>query len=140
MTSNAPLAHSSKGLNIGLWIAQVVLAAMYLMAGVMKSTTPIEQLHATMPWTNLLPELMIRFIGISEFVGALGLLLPALLRIKPTLTPLAALGLTIIQGLAFALHFSQGEMNVLGVNIVFAALSTFIWWGRSKRAIIYPKS
>jgi len=75
----------SKALHISLWIAQVILAAMFLMAGVMKSTQPIEQLGASMSWVNDFSAGMVRFIGISELLGGIGLLLPALLRIKLSL-------------------------------------------------------
>lgn len=75
----------SKALHISLWIAQVILAAMFLMAGVMKSTQPIEQLGASMSWVNDFSAGMVGFIGISELLGGIGLLLPALLRIKLSL-------------------------------------------------------
>ncbi len=79
---------NNKTLNIALWVAQVLLAAMFLMAGIMKATQPIEELSQSMTWVNDFSAGMVRFIGISELLGGIGLLLPALLRIKPIFTPL----------------------------------------------------
>ena len=75
-----------------LWIVQGLLAALFLFAGVMKLVLPLDQL----PGPVELPGWFLRFIGVVEVLGALGLILPALLRIRPGLTPLAAAGLVII--------------------------------------------
>ncbi len=72
-----------------LWIVQVLLAAMFLFAGSMKLVMPIEMLADQTP----LPGLFIRFIGVAETLGALGLILPGLLRLRPRLTVLAAIEL-----------------------------------------------
>ena len=72
-----------------LWVVQVLLAALFLFAGVMKLVMPLDQLAGPVE----LPGAFIRFIGVVEALGALGLILPALLRIRPGLTPLAAVGL-----------------------------------------------
>ena len=79
---------------------------------------------------------MVRFIGISEFLGAIGLILPAATKIKPSLTPLAALGLLTIMILAMAFHLSRGEVQATPVNIVLGGLAAFVAWGRTKRAAI----
>jgi uncharacterized membrane protein YphA (DoxX/SURF4 family) len=129
----------SKALNISLWIAQALLAAMFLMAGIMKSIQSIEQLAASLPWVSQVPSALVRFIGISEFLGGAGLILPSLLRIKPVLTPLAALGIFAIMVLAFALHVFQGEYEVLGINVIIGAIALFIAWGRYKKAPIAAK-
>src|SRR5688572_4600183 len=102
MTSAAaPIAtRRSPALNISLWVAQVILAAMFAMAGVMKLTQPIETLALTVPWSADVPLALVRFIGASELAAAIGLLLPSLTRIKPWLTPLAAAGLATIMLLA----------------------------------------
>lgn len=75
-----------------LWAVQVLLALLFLFAGGMKLILPIEELTADVP----LPGLFVRFIGVAEVLGALGLVLPGLLRIRPELTPLAAAGLLVI--------------------------------------------
>ena len=79
-------------MNVVLWIIQVLLALLFLFAGGMKLILPIEEMTKQMP----MPGLFLRFIGVCEVLGALGLILPGLLRIRPGLTPLAAAGLVII--------------------------------------------
>src|SRR6266536_4128532 len=75
-----------------LWIVQGLLALAFLFAGGMKLILPIEEMTKQTP----LPGLFLRFIGVAEVLGAVGLILPGLLRIRPGLTPLAAAGLVII--------------------------------------------
>lgn len=126
--------------NIGLWIAQIVLAAVYVMAGFMKLTQPIDALVASgMSYAGDYPELLTRFIGTMEVLGAIGIILPAATRIAPKLTPLAALGFSVIQILAIGLHTMRGEFQVLPVNLVLLALSLFVLWGRTRKAPIAPR-
>lgn len=126
--------------NIGLWVAQVVLAAVYVMAGFMKLTQPIDALVASgMSYAGDYPELLTRFIGTMEVLGAIGIIFPAATRIAPILTPLAALGFSTIQVLAIGLHSSRGEFQVLPVNLVLLALSLFVLWGRLRKAPISPR-
>ncbi|MES2141042.1 MAG: DoxX family protein [Bacteroidota bacterium] len=129
---------SSKFLNIFLWTAQIVLGAMFLMAGIMKSTQPLEELGKSLPWVNDV-GLFTRFIGIVELLGSIGLILPSLLRIKPILTPLAAFGLFIIMVLALVYHITRGEYEALGINLILAAIALFIVWGRYKKVPVLPK-
>lgn len=79
-------------MNVALWIIQVLLAALFLFAGGMKLVLPLDQLAGPVP----LPGSFVRFIGVAEVLGGLGLILPGLLRIRPGLTPLAAAGLVVI--------------------------------------------
>ncbi|KFL31828.1 hypothetical protein JP75_07180 [Devosia riboflavina] len=126
--------------NIGLWVAQVILAAVYVMAGFMKLTQPIDALVASgMAYAGDYPELLTRFIGTMEVLGAIGIILPAATRIAPFLTPLAALGFSTIQVLAIGLHSMRGEFQVLPVNLVLLALSLFVLWGRLRKAPISPR-
>ncbi|MBL7905327.1 MAG: DoxX family protein [Bacteroidales bacterium] len=131
--------NSNKKLNIALWIAQSLLAAMFLMTGVMKLTSPIETLAESLPWVTSVPVALIRFIGLSEFLGGLGLLLPSILKIKPQLTVWAARGLTVVMALAAIFHGSRGEFSAIGMNVVLLAIAVFIFWGRSKKAPIQTK-
>ena len=135
-TQNNP----SKTLNIFLWAAQIILAAMFLMTGAMKLTSPIEQLSAMLPWTKDVPDGLVRFIGASELMGGIGLLLPSILRIKPILTPIASLGLALIILFATMLHISRGESPVIGIHIIIMAISIFIAWGRIKKEQIPSKN
>src|SRR5918995_436408 len=92
-----------------LWIVQVLLALLFLFAGGTKLVLPPDVL-ASMGSPNQiqLPGLFVRFIGVVEVLGALGLILPGLLRIKPGLTPLAAAGLVIIMAGATVVTLVSG--------------------------------
>ena len=117
-------------MNVALWIVQGLLAAMYGMAGVMK-TFQTSKAREQLPWAKNRSDGFIRFVGISELLGALGLILPLLIGILPWLTPLAAIGLTLIQLLAiFTEHLPKKEYNVLPINILLMALSIFVLVGR----------
>lgn len=131
---------NNKGINIALWIAQALLGAMFIMAGAMKASQPIEALAASLPWVTSTPAELVRFIGVSELLGGLGLLLPAILRIKPILTPVAALALVLVMILAAGFHASRGEFELIGMNVVLMAMAGFIAWGRLKKAPIAPKA
>jgi putative oxidoreductase len=123
--------------NILLWLVQILLACAFGMAGVMKSTQPVDVLAANgIAWAPQLPLVLVRFIGISEFLGAVGLILPALTKVKPFLTPLAALGLLTIMILAMGFHVSRGEAGALPANIVLGGLAAFVAWGRTSKAPI----
>lgn len=130
---------SNKALHITLWIAQGLLAAMFIMAGFSKVMQPIEQLSAMAPWTSHVPAAFVRFIGTVEFLGGLGLILPAALRIKPELTAWAAVGLATVMIMAMGYHIFQGEAEVIGINIILALAAAFVAWGRFKKAPIYAK-
>lgn len=128
----------SKAINISLWVVQCLLGAMFLMAGFMKTATPIEELGKKLPWVLEVPAL-VRFIGISELLGALGLLLPSILRIQPKLTPMAAVGLVIIMILAIGYHGMHAEYGSVVFNVVLGSLAGFVAWGRFKKVPIQPK-
>jgi len=127
---------SSKALRIALWIAQAALAATFVSAGWMKVSLPVAELSKLMSIPTVLGEPMTRFIGASELLGAVGLILPALTRIKPMLTPLAAAALCLVMVLAAAYHVSQGELGGVPTNIVLGAAAAFVAWGRFRAAPI----
>ena len=130
---------NGKALHISLWIAQGLLALLFIMAGVTKASQPIDALAESLPWVTSTPVALVRFIGISELLGGLGLLLPALLRIKPFLTVWAALGLASIMVFAAFFHGSRGEFSGIAANAAFMAIALFVAWGRSKKAPIQEK-
>ncbi len=137
MTDTTNGVTGRSGWNIGLWAAQVLLAAFYGFAGFNKLTQTMESLGAMgMGYATDFPELLTRFIGTAEVLGAIGIILPALTRIMPRLTPLAALGFSVIQVLAMGVHISRGEFAVLPMNLVLLALSLFVLWGRERKAPI----
>ena len=131
---------NNKAINIALWVAQVLLGLLFLMAGATKAFQPIEAMAESLPWVLTTPSVLVRFIGVSEILGGLGLLLPSMLRIKPFLTVWAAIGLAVIMLLAALFHGSRGEFTAIGANLTFMAVLAFIAWGRSKKALIVEKS
>ena len=109
-----------------LWTIQVLLTALYLFAGGVKLSMPAAELTAQFP----LPALFIRFIGVCEIFGALGLILPGLLRIRPGLTPLAASGLVIIMiGATVITAQVQGVAPAL-MPLAVGLLAAFVAYGR----------
>ncbi len=123
-------------LNIVLWVVQVLLALLFVWAGGMKLVLPLEKLAGPVE----LPGLFLRFIGVAELLGGLGLILPGLLRIRTGLTPLAAAGLVIIMigavGITFAGGLSAGMALIPGVTGLLAA---FVAYGRWRLAPIRSK-
>jgi hypothetical protein len=109
-----------------LWIVQGLLALLFLFAGGMKLVLPLEALAGQLP----LPGLFVRFIGVAEVLGAIGLILPGLLRIRPGLTPLAAAGLVIIMIGATVLTLVDEDVVSALMPLGVGLLSAFIAYGR----------
>ncbi len=129
-------ASKNNGFNIALWIVQVLLFAAFSISGSMKLTAPISQLSSTLPWTPEVPEMLVRFIGLAEAAGALGLLLPSISKIQPQLTPLAAIGLVIVMLLAVAFHIGRGEISMIMPSLILGLLCAFVAWGRRQVPIL----
>ena len=136
MTTTSVSHQPSKSLHITLWIFQVLLSVPFMMGGLMKLATPIADLAAQMPWITPSLEWLIRFIGLSELLGAVGLILPSLARIRPSLTVWAAIGLAVIMVFAFFFHLLRNEYAALPVNVALGAIAVFVAWGRAKKARI----
>jgi hypothetical protein len=113
-----------------LWIVQVLLALLFLFAGAMKFIMPIEEMTRDIQ----LPAAFLRFIGVAEIVGAIGLIVPSLLRIRPGLTPLAAVGLVIIMIGATVLSLMIGGVVMALMPFVIGLLAAFVAYGRWKLA------
>ena len=116
-------------MNTALWIAQGLLAAVFLGAGAMKAFA-FDRFAEQMDWARPMGRSKVGAIGAAEIAGALGLVLPMLLGIAEFLTPLAALGLALVMMLGGAFHFRRGEMPNIGGNVVLFALAAFVAWGR----------
>ncbi|WP_327725554.1 DoxX family protein [Streptomyces europaeiscabiei] len=117
-------------MNVALWILQVLLATMFGMAGLMKSTQPKEKLAKSLPWVEDFSTGTVRLIGALELLAALGLILPAATGIAAVLTPLAATGLAVVMILAALVHARRKEMSGIALNAVLLALAVVITWGR----------
>jgi hypothetical protein len=123
-------------MNVALWILQVLLAALFLFAGGMKLAGPIDQTGAPVQF----PDAFLVFIGVVEVLGALGLILPALLRVAPGLTPLAALGLMILMAGAVVTGLMMGALAGSLIPLGVGILAAFVAWGRWRRAPIASRS
>ena len=120
-------------MNIALWIVQILLALLFLFAGGTKLLLPIETLTAMGPPNQVvLPGLLVRFIGVCEVLGALGLVLPALLHIRPKLTPLAAAGLLIIMIGAVIVTIMGPGVGAAVPPLVVGLLCAFVAYGRMR--------
>jgi putative oxidoreductase len=118
-------------LHVSLWIAQILLAGMFGMVGFMKIATPIAVLAQKMAWVTGAPAL-VRFIGICELAGAIGLILPTAFKIVPKLAGFAATGLLAIMVLAVPFHIYRGEARVIAVPVLLGVLAAFVSWGVSE--------
>jgi hypothetical protein len=117
-------------MNIVLWIIQALLAALFLFAGGMKLLLPIEELTKQAS----LPGLFMRFIGVCEVLGALGLILPWLTSVRPGLTPLAAAGLVIIMIGATVFTLMTADVAMALMPLVTGLLAAFVAYGRCRVA------
>jgi putative oxidoreductase len=140
LPSVAAGARPSRAVHVGLWLAQLLLAAAFFLVGYTHAIAPIEVAVARAPWVASLPVALVRFIGVAELAGALGLLLPAATRIRPTLTPLAAAGLATMMVLAIPFHLVRGETNAIVINLVLGALAALVAWGRTRWVRIPTRS
>jgi uncharacterized membrane protein YphA (DoxX/SURF4 family) len=113
-------------MNKALWVVQVLLALVFLLAGVVKLILPVEEMTKQMP----LPGLFLRFIAVAEVLGAIGLILPGLLRIRPGLTPLAAAGLVIIMIGATVVTAASGAIALALIPFTVGLLALFVAYGR----------
>lgn len=123
----------SKTMHVALWVAQVILAVIFLMGAVMK-WQPIEKTAAMMPWVGQVPSVVVRLLGIVDLLAATGLILPSLLRIQPRLTSWTAVCVIVLMICAIVFHVSRGEAAVIGINIFCIVVAAFIAWGRVKMA------
>ena len=115
-------------MNIALWIVQGLLVAIFLFAGSIKLVTPMEEMMKQMPLP--LPGWFLRFIGVCEVLGAIGVILPWLLRIRPGLTPLAAAGLVIIMIGATVYTLAAGDVAPALISPLVGILAAFVAYGR----------
>ncbi|MNI25808.1 hypothetical protein D3C73_794840 [compost metagenome] len=116
-------------MNIALWIVQGLLALMFLSAGMMKAFQ-YEKAKATLPWVKDSSKGFVTFIGLSELLGGLGLIIPYAIGVIPSLTPIAALALAVVMLLAAVFHAKRKEYQGIAMNIILLALTVFVAIGR----------
>jgi uncharacterized membrane protein YphA (DoxX/SURF4 family) len=118
-------------MNLALWIVAIVLAVVFTGSGLMKELVPKDKLvTAGQGWAQDYSQSSIRLIGLAEILGAIGLVLPAVVHIAPILVPLAAVGLVLVMVGAAVVHARRNEPMNVGVNLVLIALAIFVAWGR----------
>jgi uncharacterized membrane protein YphA (DoxX/SURF4 family) len=118
-----------------LWVVQVLLALVFLFAGTMKFVIPAEEMAKQAPVS--VP--FIRFIGVCELLGAIGLVIPSALRILPGLTPIAAGGLVVIMIGATVLTAQMGSLGPAMVPLVVGLLAAFVAFGRVRLVQVQPR-
>lgn len=114
-------------MNIALWIVAGLLAAAFLMAGLMKATQPKAKLAPNMAWVENFSAGTVKLIGVAEVLGAIGLILPGVTGTAPILVPIAATGLAVIMLLAIVtVHAPRKEWSNVGVNVLLLILAAFV--------------
>ncbi len=117
-------------MDAGLWVAQGLLAVMFLMVGTVKVTKSKKELAERLDWVEDFSEGTIKFIGSVEILAAIGLILPGLTGIAPILVPIAATGLVVTQIGAVIVHVRRSEPKMIIGNVVLIALGLFVAGGR----------
>lgn len=135
-TAQTAASRSPGRANVSLWTIQTLLALVFLFAGGMKLVVPVEMLKGPVP----LPGAFMRFIGVCETLGALGLILPGVFRIRTGLTPLAASGLVIIMIGATTVTLIGGLVAPALVPVVVGTLASIVAYGRWRVSPIAVRS
>ncbi len=117
-------------MNTILWIAQGMLAAMFLMVGMMKIRKSKEEMSKKMGWVEDFSQRQINMIGMVEILAVTGLILPMALNVVPILTPIAAIGLVVVMLGAMATHIKRKENKMLMMNMMLLVLAGFVAYGR----------
>ena len=121
-------------MNNTLWTLQILWGVSFSLTGFGKiiwyrPDLWNQALHEV-PWLSALPQDLAIFIGVCEFLGGVGLILPAMTGVKPKLTPIAAIGLTLVMILAAVFHIVRGEYIFLLINVLLGGVAAFIAYGR----------
>ena len=127
---------ATKRINVAIWTVQVLLACVFLFAGGAKLVLPIAEMTKQFP----LPGMFLRFLGVVELAGALGLILPSLLRIRPYLTPLAAGGLVIVMSGATSISMAGGTVAPAIPPFIIGCLAGLVLYARTRVVPIREKT
>ncbi|ODR25532.1 DoxX family protein [Mycolicibacterium porcinum] len=119
-------------MNIALWTVQTLLALVYIVAGGLKVIRSREQLVASgrLDWMKDHSDAAVRSLGVVEILGALGMILPEVTGIARVLTPIAAVGLVVVQIGALRVHLTRDERQPLPINMFLLVLAGFVAVGR----------
>lgn len=123
-------------MNIVLWVLQVLLAVAFFAHGLLMLSPPadlVEQINASLPrWFQL-------FLGTAEVLAAVGLTLPGLTRILPSLVVWAAVGIMIVMVSATVWHVVRSEMSSAAITLVLLGMATFVAYSRHRTVPIRPR-
>ena len=128
-----------KNLNTLLWVMQGFLFLAFGAAGLMKLTMPIDKLTALLTWPGAVPEFLVRAIGAAEIAGAMGVFLPALMRMQPWITSYAAMGLATLMICAVGYHLMLFQGKMLIPSIILGVIAGYVAWGRDKVIPLEPR-
>ncbi|MEU4554430.1 DoxX-like protein [Micromonospora violae] len=119
-------------MNLALWIAAGLLAAVALTGGITKAFVPKEKLAAITGggWTDAASVGFVKTLGVLELLASAGLILPAVLDIAPVLVPVTAICWVLLMVGAMITHLRHDEAKFIGVNLVYLAVAAFVAWGR----------
>ena len=123
-------------MNMALWVVQGLLALLFLMAGSMKAFTPLASMRKKMTWANGFPAAFVRFLGVAELLGAIGLIAPAVTGIQSWLTVAAAVGFVVVMVSASSSilrDFAPGILAYLLSCWAFRCLSCWVGGGAALR-------
>jgi uncharacterized membrane protein YphA (DoxX/SURF4 family) len=122
--------------NFALWTLQILWGVFFSFTGfgkVLSYRADVwnQTLHQPVAWFHAVPQWLFVLIGISEFLGGVGLILPAMTGVKPKLTPIAGFGLALVMALAAIFHIVRAEYSFfLPMNLVLGAVAALIAYGR----------
>jgi len=103
-------------------ILQIGLACVFLYFGALKMFMPVEQIEKRVSWARDYSPTRLKYFGLLEVLGAIGLVLPYSLDIFPILTPMAATGLAMVMAGAAMVHLRRDEIKMILLNIVIIFL------------------
>ena len=132
-TTPSPTAETRrKNMNTLLWVMQGFLFLTFGTAGLMKLTMPIDKLSALLTWPGAVPEFLVRGVGAAELAGAMGVFLPAAMRMQAWITPYAAMGLATAMICAVGYHLMLFEGKMLVPSMVLGIVAGYVAYGRDK--------
>ncbi|WP_406245950.1 DoxX family protein [Microbacterium sp. M] len=117
-------------MNIALWIVAGVFSLAYVVGGIIKLAWPYERYAAATHWAEDFSGPQVKFMGVLEILGGIGLTLPALVGIAPVLVPLAASALALYMAGAATERIRRNEYTLFLGDLLFLAAMVFLAWGR----------
>ncbi|GGU21116.1 DoxX family protein [Nocardioides albus] len=117
-------------MNIALWIVACVFGLAYVIGGTIKLTMPYERYAAKLHWPEDFTPGNVKFMGLVEVLGGIGLVIPALVDVAPILVPIAASGMALYMAGAITERLRRGEHKELVGDLLFLAAMLFVAWGR----------